>query len=366
MGKLLVAAVLLGLVAACASSDADDPEDPRAENPSPFARCPVVTRGGGCRAAGFRERVKIASGGFLLPGAGFATTDGGYLAYALRWGDGRILSSKSVHPWTFDDAGALPLELATGATGVTVGGKNALYFVARSGTTYGLQRSTLDGGVLGAGTPVEVVGASGLPSWPQAVGLEDGRVLLAFVVPQREVMAGVDDGTGVRFQVARVAGGESAMQGVLAQVGTTARGGWVVAYQAADASWHFRSHVLVSHDEGSSWREVLVAADPLADFMNPFPIARRDEGADVYYVKRSTSEQQYTHARRLEQLVFRRALHEDGTLGEEQAVTSSTMGNVANPQPRRLPDGKLAMMLALEKSATEKDLALVVLDGDAP
>jgi hypothetical protein len=126
----------------------------------------------------------------------------------------------------------------------------------------------------------------------------------------------------------------------------------------ADASWSFHSVVLVSRDEGTSW--VAASAAPtgiLADgnVHDAFPIARKDEGADVYYVREATDGQ----------TVWRRALHEDGSFGPEQGVTSTALGSVAKPQPRRLPDGRIAMMLALEHDPTDQDLALVVLDGDA-
>src|SRR5690242_11187635 len=113
--SLLGITLLLGAVA-CAAGDADDE---RAEHPSATPGCAVLTRRGICRPAGIRERVTIASGGNLLPAAGFATDDhGGYLAFGVRWGDERILSSRSAGSWAFDPVSALPWSLANGATGV--------------------------------------------------------------------------------------------------------------------------------------------------------------------------------------------------------------------------------------------------------
>lgn len=362
--SLAFAALLIG-AAACSSSS--DSEDARADHPSPDARCPIVTRGGGCRAAGLNEKVTIATGGLLLPAAGFTIDDGGaYLAFSVRWGDARILSSKSDRPWSFGEASMLPWGLANGATGVTIDAKNALYFVAQTGTRLGLHRAMIERGMLAPPEPVVIDGTSELPSWPQAVGLADGRVLLAFVAPQREVFVGVDDGTGTRFGMRSVRVTEPDLSGVLAHVGTTARGSWVLTYQVADARWSFRSHVLVSRDEGSSWTDANGGSLAAGDVLDPFPIARKDEGADIYYAKKAVSEQEYTHIQDTEQKVWRRALHEDGSLGPEQAVTSSTLGTVAAPQPRRLSDGRIAMMFAVEHGAKESDLALVVLDGDAP
>ena len=349
-------ALATALVGAAACSE-DDRGNERADSPPADTRCPVVTRGGGCRAAGQDEKVTIASGGTLLPAAGFAIDDGrSYLAFALRWGDARMLSSKSNHLWAFDEASALPWGLAQGATGVTVRGQDVLYFVARTESSFSLQRSRIEGGVLGPPSPVLLEGGGPVPSWPQAVGLADGRVLLTFVVPQQEILFGVDDGTGDHFRVASLPVREPDLTGVLAHVGTTARGSWVIAYQVADAGWRFRSHVLLSRDEGDTWSDGNGGRVAEGDVFDAFPVARRDEGADVYYVKRSATEQ----------TVWRRALHEDGTVGAEQPVTSAALGDVTHPQPRRLRDGRIAMMLGIEQSARGRDLALVILDGDAP
>jgi hypothetical protein len=350
----LVAITLLVGALACCANGADDEDDERAEHAPPATRCPVYTRGGRCRAAGPKEVVTIASGGFLLPAAGFARGDGGFVAFSVRWSDARLLAIRSPRPWAFEAAAPLPWD-ATGATGVTASGNDRLYFVA---TTHGfpqLQVANVENGALDAPAPVTFDGFEGLPSWPQAIGLADGRVLLAFVEPQRRVLVGVDDGHGKRFRMKALPAADADLSGVLAHVGTTARGTWVLAYQVADPSWRFRSHVVLSADGGLSWSDAeagRIAGDDSVS--HPFPLARLDEGADVYYVRTSASKQ-----------VFRRALHEDGTLGREQRVTTNAIA-VSNPQPRRLPDGRIALMLALEHSNTEKDLGLIVLDGDAP
>lgn len=345
--------LLLGTVAC----DADGTDDDRVDHPVASARCPIVTRGGGCRAAAPKEVVSIASGGFLLPAAGFASdTDGAFVAFSVRWGDARIVSARAARGWSFGDADTLPWTQADGATGARVHGHNALYFVASTGTTPALHVAMLENGALGRPAPVALDGSDELPSWPQAAGLADGRALLAFVTPQRRVLLGVDDGTGTRFGVTSVPLTEPDMRGVLAHVGTTRRGSWVLTYQVADASWRFRSHVIVSRDEGRSWSDARAGKLSEGDVSGAFPIARNDEGADVYYAKQTARSK----------TACRRALHEDGTLGPEQSVTSTEIGDVASPQPRRLPDGRIALMLSLEHSETRKDLALVVLDGDAP
>jgi hypothetical protein len=352
----LALAAVLAFTVAC-SSDDDTDGDARAATPSPDARCPIVTRGGGCRAAGPNERVTIASGGLLLPAAGFVIDESGaYLAFAVRWGDGRILSSKSDPAWAFEPASAMPWALANGATGVTTAGRSALFFLAQAQGPFGLYRAPIESGALGPPTPVVLDGAEGALNWPQAVGLADGRTLLTFVVPQREVKIGVDDGTGTRFDMRPVPLSEPDLSGVLAHVGTTARGSWVLTYQVADAGWRFRSHVILSRDEGATWSDANAGRLDDGDVQDAFPLARKDEGADVYYVR---------HESRV-QTVWRRALHEDGSLGPAQEVTSDKLGSLAKPQPRRLPDGRIAMMFSTLRSVKESELALLVLDGDAP
>ena len=105
------------------------------------------------------------------------------------------------------------------------------------------------------------------------------------------------------------------------------------------------------------------------DVSDAFPIARRDGGADVYYVTnavvRRTTAVVFSHEE-TETTVRRRTLDEDGTLGPEQIVTSNEVGDVAKPQPRRLADGRLALMFTIQRSREERSLALSVLDGDAP
>ena len=65
--------------------------------------------------------------------------------------------------------------------------------------------------------------------------------------------------------------------------------------------------------------------------------------------------------------VRRRALREDGTLGPEQLVTSLDLGAASRAQPRRLPDGRLAMlMLTGGEQPRTGHLSLALVDGDAP
>lgn len=222
----------------------------------------------------------------------------------------------------------------------------------------GLYRSVLRGNVVDPPARVSIEGASVVPSWPQAASVPDGRTLLGFVAPDKTAaFLAVDDGSGLRFRARPLPNLTGELRGVLAHVGTTKRGSWVVTHQTADASWAFRSYVQVSTD-GERWTGPvdLQPADP--NVHDAFPIARLDDGADVYYLRAGA---------RGELNVHRRSLSDDGTLGPEQVVTAPGVGHVNKPQPRRLPDGRLALMLAIGRaSGTAYDLAMVILDGDAP
>jgi hypothetical protein len=81
------------------------------------------------------------------------------------------------------------------------------------------------------------------------------------------------------------------------------------------------------------------------------------KGVDLYYLRGGP---------RNEFNVHRRAMTENGTLGPEEVVTAPDVGHVEKPQPRRLADGRIAVMFAVRRGERDYDLALAVLDGDAP
>ena len=146
------------------------------------------------------------------------------------------------------------------------------------------------------------------------------------------------------------------MPGVLAHVGRTRGGKWVLTHQVADELWQFKSFVQISTD-GEAW-SAPVSIQPQSDNAHDaFPIRRQDEGSDLYYLRPGPAG---------ELNVLRRMLGEDGSLGVEQAVTDATIGHVEKPQARRLPDGRLVLMFARRSSATDYDIMLGLLDGDSP
>jgi hypothetical protein len=350
-----IAIPTLALLLCAAACGADARDDDRAvdiatnapdEGRSP---CPVYTRGGACRPLRAKDVVTLATGGLVLPGAWFSLAGGGALAFGVRWGSERLVAVRSARALTFDSGESLSTESKNAATGVSFRETQSLYIVAGNG----LQRVSLNAGQLEPGVPVTLDGTTLTPSWPQAAALPDGRVLLAFVEPQRKLFVGVDDGTGLRFRVRELQLKERDLTGVLAHVGTTNTGAWVLTYQVADSASHFRASALVSTDEGASWKEPVDLGDATAD---AFPIARNDHGADLYYTVGVGGVRS----------IRRRALHDDGSTGPEQFVTADEIWSAQKPQPRRLVDGRMAMLFTLDHGPRNGDLAFAVIDGDAP
>jgi hypothetical protein len=346
----------LTLTIALVALGCSDADEHRAEFvPGTTTTCPVLTRSGRCRAIRDAEVDVMATGGDMyLPGAGFALAGTGFLAVGVGFRSSKLVAMRSGR-YRLEE---LPFLHATAATGVVGPESSSLYFLS-SGR---LHVARIQGGEIGTPTTVDLRGGAVAPWWPQTVALEDGRVLLAYVDPQRSVLYGVSDKKGTTFQVKELDVDEDDLRGTLAHVGVTAEGTWILTYQVADENWTYRSGVLFSRNEGANW---VRAPFPEGDIAAVFPIRRRDTGADLYYVVHEahwnwlgTKEQEWS--------VRRRALHDDGSLGPEQAVTSVDLGRVANPQPRRMVDGRVALMFSILKNKDERDLAIATVDGDAP
>jgi hypothetical protein len=300
--------------------------------------------------------MKLASGGLVLPAAWFPLTHDAALVVGLRWSAQRLVTVKSEAPTEYDGADELDVGPATGATGVVAGQDSLLYFLGQTENGAALFRAKVDDGVIGAPELVPLEGFLGTPLWPQAVGLADGRTLLTLVAPGEHILAGAGRVHDSSLRLDEVPFGANEHQGVLAHVGLMTSGAWVVSYQAADAAWRFHASVAVSGDEGRTWAAPLpLPCDPGETLSDVFPFARTDRGADLYYARGEPGAES----------IRRRALHEDGTLGPEQLVTSDDVGKVEKPQPRRRHDGRITMLLTTHRGGPGT-LALAVLDGDAP
>lgn len=301
----------------------------------------------------------LASGRTFMPGAFFHD---GTRAVALgaALDSGHVVATQSTDLASFMPAQELPWTPLTSVTGARAGERDTLYFQGAIDARAALYRSnvsfTADNVLIDPPTAVTISGTSVAPSWPQAVGLRDGRTLLAFVEAQSSAYLAIDDGGGRAFVARPWPNVTGQMRGVLAHVGTTTRGSWVITHQVADASWMFTSLVQLSRDGGTTWSRPANIQPDDPNIHDAFPIARRDAGADLYYLRGGP---------RNEFNVHRRALHEDGTLGAEELVTAPEVGHTEKPQPRRLPDGRIALMFAVRRGGDAYDLAVTVLDGDA-
>jgi hypothetical protein len=339
-----------GIVAACDKSEHVEPRAVDMTEPAPPGMrppCPVLTVSGQCRAVAPSDVVTLARGGLVLPAAWFPYGSGGAVAYGVRWGSESLVAVRATTPFAFGEE-TLSSSATTAATGVVAGDQSVLYFVA-SGV---LQRAAVGPTPAAVdGQPVTVLGdGAGVPlSWAQAAVLDRRRVALALVEPQARIYVGVDEGTGAPLRTWAIPIPEPSGTGLLAHLGTAGDGKWLLSYQVADASWRFHAAVLVSSDEGLTWSPPLELG---ADSKGPFTISRPDGAADVYYSVSGSP--------------IRRRVVRDGALGVEQDVTAEEVGAVEMPQPRRMTDGRIALMFTIDHGEAEGDLAVTVLDGDAP
>lgn len=311
--------------------------------------CPAVDGSGACRPLEPNDLVPLVSTGVNMPGGLVWLPDGGALLAVAHYDGPTVLVGDGRDP-----ASIVSLTPRFGrSTDVTSAG-DALYFVGVLPTgAPGLLRAEHGA----APEPVTLTGATTVPYWPQTIQLPDGRVLLAYVESQKRVFFGVSDATKRTFTITEPPVTPGVLKGVLAHVGVTRRGQWVLTHQVADANFFETSFVQRSSDDGRTWSPPLDLQPASDNVHDAFVVTRLDEGADLYYLHAGTTG---------DLNVFRRALREDGTLGPEQAVTSAAVGHVEKPQPRRLPDGRLLMLFAIGVSQSRYDVAMAVLDGDAP
>lgn len=288
-----------------------------------------------------------------MPGGIVRLADGGWLIAVAHYDSPSVLVGESADLTT-----VTTLTPRFGrSTDVTSAG-TALYFIgAQPGGQTGLLR--VDFGSAGTGSPQAVTlnGTSLVPYWPQAVQLSDGRVLLAFVEAQKHVYLGLSDAAGTTFTIRDPPVTPGVLKGVLAHIGVTRTGQWVLTHQVADANFFETSYVQRSPDEGATWTTPVNLQPSSNNVHDAYVVTRLDEGVDLYYLHAGTTG---------DLNVFRRAYLEDGSFGPEQAVTSVSVGHVEKPQPRRLPDGRLLMLFAIGVSQSRFDVLMAMLEGDAP
>jgi hypothetical protein len=354
-------ALALASVGCAAGTDASaHDEDGESEDALGARRACPALRGRACRTIEPSDVVTLASGAIHMPVGGLELAGGEFAAIGARLDDGRFVSSivvagrapsSQVIPW---------MGVSEGTTVATADGGAALYLTAFDSARAqpSLLRARISPrGAIGGGERVTLTGATTFPEWPQAATLPDGRVLLAYRQLHTTAFLGVSDATGLRFSVRPAPITPGVLRGVLAHVGVTKRGAWVLTHQVANEQWAFTSYVQLSRDAGATFSAPrnVQPADP--NVHDTSVVARLDEGADLYYVRAGSASGLSVH---------RRMLREDGSLGPEQLVTSAAVGHIEKPQARRLRDGRLAMTFARRVSDTVYDHALVMLHGDAP
>lgn len=336
--------------------DASTSADAHVDATTPVRRpCPVVD-GEACRALDTGDVATIVTDVLAMPGVTFAGDS--LLAYAADYTRGAIVGARTNDLRAFEPASPVS-EGTSDVTGAHGAAGNNVYVVARRGSGVGLFRAPVRAdGTLEARTEIATeIGVA--PYWPQATGLHDGRVLLAYVASQDRAFLTVSADGAAPFapRAAPPVASTGPRRGILAHVGETRGGAWVFTHQLADEAWRFTSFVHLSRDEGTTWSDPIVVAPDADDVHDTFPITRTDGGADLYYLHVGTAGVFGA---------FRRALHEDGTLGPEQAVTAPTIGHVEKPQARRLPDGRIALLFAARTGTTTYAIRFAVLEGDAP
>jgi hypothetical protein len=338
-----------GSVATDAPSAAIDSGEPDAGGPS---GCPIVVSGECAPVDTAHVLPVVRAAGIHMP-AGALAGPGPLEVVALAASyDDAALRMITTPDRITAGAPTIAIRGASDATTADTGATQAIYFVG----AIGLERAERTAAGLGAASPVVLDGTDITPYWPQAIGLPDGRVLLAFVEPQARAFVAISDANGARFTVRPAPTAPPPLRGILAHVGLTAEGDWVLTHQSATETWAFTSFVQTSSD-GLEWSEPIVVQPDDDNVHDAFPIARRDQGADLYYLRAGSPTE--LHA-------FRRALRADRTLGPEQRVTAPELGHVEKPQPRRLPDGRIALTFAQRIGDSDYHVLLAILDDDAP
>lgn len=344
-------------VAGCSSSQgtnagASDAGGDSTKAAASLPACPIALPDGSCREVVEADVIPLVEDhGVCMPA--FAFQDGEDLvAFSAAFDESQVLRTRVVH---LADASApenMPWDKTSNATGVVTSKGAWLYFTGSVGTGTGMYRARVD-----SPNPspewVTLPGVDKVPFWPQAAALPDDSVLMAWVVPQ--TAAYVSHGTGESFTPSDAPTAPPPVPGVLAHPGTTHAGTWVLAHQTGSTTTPF--HSFVNLHQGGAWTQAIPVAPEATTVHNAFPIARLDEGADVYYLAPGATG---------DLTVYRRYLSEAGTFGPAQRVTADALGHVEKPQPRRLSDGRIALMFARRVTTSRYDVALAILAGDAP
>lgn len=106
-----------------------------------------------------------------------------------------------------------------------------------------------------------------------------------------------------------------------------------------------KSRYKLSKDGGISWSDTSYISDSVAEVHDAFPFRRLDGNIDFYYVYGDKHQNDWS--------MWRRCLRKDGTLGQEQKVTTETLGNVNKPYITRLPDNRIYVSFVLHSNSPQ-------------
>jgi hypothetical protein len=189
---------------------------------------------------------------------------------------------------------------------------------------------------------------AGVYAWPHPAAGPSGTVALAYDHYQAAAYLALGD--GLTFGAPKLVG--SGVQGRVAFYGD---GAVAATFQYGVNGGKIMNFVRIG-DPAS-----LAPAAPITssndNVHDSFPLARSDGDVDVYYIAG------LAHGFS----IFRRAVHRDGTMGDEEQVTAPDVGSCAQPHPKRFDDGSIAMTVACGNPGTgNTDVLLGILRNDAP
>ncbi len=290
------------------------------------------------------DLVVVHSGGLVMP-CGVTVVDDALLALGVDVEVGHIVAYRTTDGASFEPI-EVPAEILAFDCSIDSPVDGRVFFTGRiDGRTgvWQLQARSLD-------DDPRAVELGSLPYWLQATRTGDDRVLLGFADPDREAADGHlalgDRGGGTFMDLTSPI--PSALRGLLVHVGSQRDGALAITWQEADPSFRFASFLAISPDH-TSWSEPIPIAPEFDDVHDAFLLARGERDLDVYYLRQADAFS-----------VFRRPY--ESAFGAETRVTDATVGHVEKPQPRRLPDGTIALLFAIRRSTTSYDLALARLN----
>jgi hypothetical protein len=240
--------------------------------------------------------------------------------------------------------------LQAGPRAFVHGGETFLYFMhgSSSNKRAHLARSRFSAGSFEVASDLKLADAfTGMLAWPGPV--ESGAdVVLAY--DHYGATNHVARGDGLAFGAPTQVG-----VGVQGRVGSFASGALAYTFQNGSMT-ELIAYVRVTTD-GVTWTE----AKPLTPKVNVHdvsPFRRADGAVDIYYI--SSDNAPGFRA-------YRRAVHEDASLGPEQLVSGDSVGGVTQPHPHRLRDGTIGLTFVRQvTSNVDTDSYAVHLKGDAP